>query len=656
MFALVKGLEWLGWLVFPDGNLSTRLTLYSVLILTVLFFQVSRAFLQTLNKSWLWWLLGAAWLAIFALFETNWIGLPLGAGAFLRQGLAIAILLLGWAVFMAQIILLTAHAYRWAQHPYARSRSRLWTWPVLFSLAGDLAIFAWAIWLSGSQPLALIAWVEPAGGADAAQPFFAAAVRAFTLANIFLVFGFGLRLTGACLSIGIVVSQLLPRARYNTQRALREYSLSISNILDSDLLATVAIGLINEAFEIRRGHLFLVEYEKADNLYCLRIAKGMGENVPAPGKLSASSPVIEFFIHQRRVLSQYALDRLAEFKTIPVEERVWLKGLEADIYVPIYAKEEWVGLLVLGPKVSGAPYGEDELEFLGILADQTAVALHNARLVESLTRLNNEFRRAYTALERANHQLERLDRTKSDFISVASHELRTPLSVIQGYSEILSEESPIRDNPYYAKMVSGIRTGIQRLHEIVESMLDMASIDTRTFQLSTEPVSIHVLVRMILEGIKKADFDRKLDIQIADMRDLPALTADPEALRKVFTHLIFNAIKFTPDGGKIGISGRVLPPGDGLPDGGLEILVSDTGIGIAPEVQDLVFNKFYQTGKVNLHSTGKTKFKGGGQGLGLAIAKGIIDAHGGKIWVESPGYNEETCPGSKFYVVLPLKC
>jgi signal transduction histidine kinase len=294
---------------------------------------------------------------------------------------------------------------------------------------------------------------------------------------------------------------------------------------------------------------------------------------------------------------------------------------------------------------------------LGILADQTAVALHNARLVESLTRLNNQYRRMYSALERANHQLERLDKSKSDFISIASHELRTPLSVIRGYSEILNEEATIKSNPYYAKMVVGIHAGILRLHEIVESMLDMASIDTRTFQLNTEQVSLHVVIRMIIEGLKKPDFERKLDIQVDELRDLPQVNGDPEALRKVFTHLLLNAVKFTPDGGKITISGRALPSEpEIMPEGGVEIMVSDTGIGIASEVQDLIFTKYYQTGKLNLHSSGKTKFKGGGQGLGLAIAKGIVEAHGGKIWVESPGTNEQTCPGSKFYVVLPIKC
>jgi signal transduction histidine kinase len=82
--------------------------------------------------------------------------------------------------------------------------------------------------------------------------------------------------------------------------------------------------------------------------------------------------------------------------------------------------------------------------------------------------------------------------------------------------------------------------------------------------------------------------------------------------------------------------------------------VSDTGIGIAREFQELIFMKFYQTGQVALHSSGRTKYKGGGPGLGLAIARGMVEAHGGRIWVESPGYDEAACPGSQFHVVLPV--
>jgi len=149
--------------------------------------------------------------------------------------------------------------------------------------------------------------------------------------------------------------------------------------------------------------------------------------------------------------------------------------------------------------------------------------------------------------------------------------------------------------------------------------------------------------------------ERRLTLTIKDTNDLPEVEADLDALRKVFYHLIVNAIKYTPDGGSITISGRAIASGDQDLGEGIEVVVSDTGIGIDPRFQELIFAKFYQTGELALHSTSKTKFKGGGPGLGLAIAKGIIEAHGGKLWVKSPGYDEETCPGSQFHVFLPLR-
>jgi len=110
--------------------------------------------------------------------------------------------------------------------------------------------------------------------------------------------------------------------------------------------------------------------------------------------------------------------------------------------------------------------------------------------------------------------------------------------------------------------------------------------------------------------------------------------------------VLTNAIKYTPDGGKIAISGRLLP-------GFIEVTFKDTGIGISVEDQRTIFEKFNQLGEVALHSSGKTKFMGGGPGLGLPITRGIIEAHGGTIWVESEGCDEETCPGSSFHILLP---
>jgi signal transduction histidine kinase len=119
--------------------------------------------------------------------------------------------------------------------------------------------------------------------------------------------------------------------------------------------------------------------------------------------------------------------------------------------------------------------------------------------------------------------------------------------------------------------------------------------------------------------------------------------------------LIGNAIKFTPDGGLITISGRTLEDrDDDQPQLFVELLFADSGIGIDPSDQKLIFEKFYRVGAVELHSTGSTKFKGAGPGLGLPIAKGVIQAHGGKIWVESPGHDESRLPGSIFHVLLPV--
>ena len=112
--------------------------------------------------------------------------------------------------------------------------------------------------------------------------------------------------------------------------------------------------------------------------------------------------------------------------------------------------------------------------------------------------------------------------------------------------------------------------------------------------------------------------------------------------------MVSNAIKFTPDKGQITIDGRSLP-------GFIEITIADTGIGISPENQSVIFEKFGQVGRINLHSSGKTKFKGGGPGLGLPITRGIIEAHGGTIWVESEGFDEEKSPGSTFHILLPIR-
>ncbi len=286
---------------------------------------------------------------------------------------------------------------------------------------------------------------------------------------------------------------------------------------------------------------------------------------------------------------------------------------------------------------------------------ELVVQLHavNAEVHAFNEALEQKVRERTAALAEAYRDLAVLDRSKSDFIEIISHELRTPLSLVVGYSEILLETPWIAESARYRQQVQAIVTGANRITEIVSSMLDIIRIDSQVLELDYQPVILAQLFERQQRLLAATCQERHLTLAIAALDGLPVIEADAAGLAKVFSHLLGNAIKYTPDGGAIMVIGRYLPLDD-VARGFVEVVVSDTGIGIDPAVHELIFTKFFQTGPVAFHSSGKTKFKGGGPGLGLTIARGIVEAHGGKIWVESPGHDEVTCPGSQFHVLLPL--
>lgn len=263
---------------------------------------------------------------------------------------------------------------------------------------------------------------------------------------------------------------------------------------------------------------------------------------------------------------------------------------------------------------------------------------------------NLQLIRVKNEIERVRHELESLDKSKTDFISVAAHELKTPLTLIEGYTSMLREiASSVGVSSQFILLLGGIDSGSNRLREIIDDMIDVSLIDNNLLQLNIQPLWIDQLLGMIEREISLKISERKIKLIIQRFDgDHELFFGDPERLFQALLNIIQNAIKFTPDGGMITVAGRKLP-------GFLEITVQDTGIGISPEDQMRIFQKFQRIGDTSLHSTGKIKFKGGGPGLGLAITKGIIEAHGGGLWVESPGYDEQKLPGSTFHVLLPIQ-
>jgi len=328
------------------------------------------------------------------------------------------------------------------------------------------------------------------------------------------------------------------------------------------------------------------------------------------------------------------------------------------IGIPLVHSNTVIGMLSLA-REEAQPFTEEEVKLATTFGGQAAVTIANARLYQDLLIFNEKLESMVAerteALQKAYNKLERLDRAKTDFIGVVAHELRTPLTVLQGYAQMLQQDPTLAQFPYQRQLAEGIYKGALRLHEIVNSMLDMIKVETLAEDLKPRPVDVAMLGRQVSESLRSALQERHLQLSLAwESPDL-VVPGDADMLRKALQHLVINAIKYTPDGGSIRIEGRRLPAAAArLGRDCVEISVHDTGIGIAPEEQELIFLKFYQTGEVALHSSGKTQFKAGGAGLGLAIVKGIVEAHQGIIWVESPGHDEQRCPGSHFYVQLPL--
>ncbi|MGD8405798.1 MAG: ATP-binding protein [Anaerolineales bacterium] len=279
-----------------------------------------------------------------------------------------------------------------------------------------------------------------------------------------------------------------------------------------------------------------------------------------------------------------------------------------------------------------------------------ALAATFDKMTESLQERTIDLQNRTLELERINQILEQMDRTKVSFIHISAHELRTPLTLIQGYSYMLQQMAKKDSN--LESIANGLMEGFERMEEVVNSMLDVSKIDSKTLDLAPEKTNLSFVITKAKKPFETALNERKLKFNTEGLQDLPVISADANLLHKVFYHVIMNSIKYTPDGGEISVRGKIVEESPSSSE--IEISVSDTGIGISKQNQEVVFEKFYQTGEVLMHSSGKTKFKGGGPGLGLAIARGIVEAHGGQIWLDSPGYDEKTNPGTTVYIRLPL--
>ena len=285
--------------------------------------------------------------------------------------------------------------------------------------------------------------------------------------------------------------------------------------------------------------------------------------------------------------------------------------------VPMRSKQRVIGVLEAVNKLE-PPWTADDARYLEILAAQAAVAIEGAQLV--------------AALQKANDDLARLDELKSSFIAIASHELRTPLGIILGYASFL-EASP-EDEVH--QMATRVVASAQQMRQIVDDLTNLRFLDQREVQLELSAVTVTDFVREALDEAFPLADEAGVALSAGDLPDV-TLQVDRLRLGRALHNVLDNAIRFTPPPGAVRVEGEVR-------GGEVWITVQDTGIGIAPEYLERIFDRFQQAER---HLTRQH----GGMGLGLSIARGLVEAHGGRLWAASPGLNQ----GSTFIMALPLR-
>lgn len=255
--------------------------------------------------------------------------------------------------------------------------------------------------------------------------------------------------------------------------------------------------------------------------------------------------------------------------------------------------------------------------------------------ITSKVRLQNQLERSYEKLTQTYQELERVTKMKTQFIDIVSHELRTPLTVIRGYIDLVESEYAPKLEPKFALRLKIIKTNTDKLYSLVESMLDVSRLEKGSLQIHPEPVKVETILQEIVQN-RVHDAEAKKQTLVLDAEgQLPLIMADRRRLKDVFNNLVDNALKYTQEGGRIQISAR---------DEGrmIHIWVKDNGVGIPLEALGRLFDRFHIVTSNDLsHQVDRL-------GLGLPIAKGIIEAHQGRIWVES-----QVGKGSVFHVDLP---
>jgi len=412
--------------------------------------------------------------------------------------------------------------------------------------------------------------------------------------------------------------------RAQNLEAVARVSTATTTLLVLEQLLEQVANLTKDEFGLYHAHIYLLD----DDEEALIVVAGSGEI----GQLMVKAKhQIRLNRDQSIVVQAYKSGKAIIVNNVQTDTNFLpnplLPETHSEMAIPLAIGNRVLGVLDMQSEKTGR-FSEEDVKVKTILADQIAIAIQNAMFFESLEE------QATREREIAD-KLRDVDRLKSQFLANMSHELRTPLNSIIGYSEVLLDGVDGELTPDAEEDVEAIHNSGKHLLSLINEILDLAKIEAGEMRLDRKPIDLVTQVKEIVQTAQVLVKDKPVTLEWVQETEIPAVSADAIRLRQIIWNLVSNAVKFTE-------SGSVRVHLNKQDDDTVSVIVKDTGVGIAPEKLNLVFERFSQV-------DGSSTRRAGGTGLGLTITKQLVEMHNGQIFVES-----ELGKGSTFWFTLPI--
>ena len=618
-------------IAYDSGTIATA-WLVAVLISTLTLYTASRAALRRQSLIWLSMLIGAGlatmqYIGMTAMQVSPAISYaPLTVTASLLSFLCVGVLTaltlrtstsaafahaLWMRVGIAAIIgagfaLATSLAFRSAElSPIARSvaHSRQVTeaWMAVYVLDSDLFRFM--------VDEVTTAW-------DASLAVAIAACSAVLLVATELILMFDARLAARTARLAQTNEQLVIEAheKQQAERALRtsveELRVlgSIGQLVNSTLnLQTVLSTIITQAVRLSGADAGTIyEYDEVDQSFVPRANFGVSEMMMAElrdARIRMGETIVGQCGLKRAPVQVVDIELETDYR---LQDLLRREGIRALMAVPLLREERTIGAMAIRRKAAGA-FSPGDVDLLQTFAAQSVLAIVNAR--------------QYQEIHDKGLQLEAANQHKSEFLANMSHELRTPLNAVIGFSEVLQQRMFGELTDKQGEYINDIHSSGQHLLSLINDILDLSKVEAGRMELDVARFSVPMAIDNALTLIKERAGRHGISLECVIDPSVGDINADERKMKQILLNLLSNAVKFTPDGGRISVAAGPI-------EGGVEVSVTDTGIGIAPEDCTAVFEEFRQVGQ-------QSDAKAEGTGLGLALARKFVELHGGKIRVTS---------------------